>query len=314
MSGAIDVVIPTWNGRDVLERCLESLAGQTADHRVIVVDNGSTDGTPTFVRKRFPTASLVELERNYGFAGGVNRGIEQGEAPVVVLVNNDVECDPSFLERLAAPLVADRGVGMVAGLLLRPGRAVVDSYGLECDATLAAYPRFLGASYPGTPLDADNLLGPSGGAAAYRRYALAAAGGFDERIFAYMEDVDLALRLRGLGWSAAGSVEAIGIHLGSASFGRRSRWQVEVAGASRAYMIRKYGVLRRGLATAASTLAVEAGVTVIETVAGRDLAAARGRLNGWRAAAGQQLRVSDEAVNPALGWRDGLRRRLSTVR
>jgi N-acetylglucosaminyl-diphospho-decaprenol L-rhamnosyltransferase len=310
----IDVVIPTWNGRDLLERCLETLAGQTADHRVIVVDNGSTDDTTVLVRDCFPTADLVELGRNFGFAGGVNRGVEQGEAPVVVLVNNDVECDALFLERLVAPLLADERIGMVAGLLLRPGRGVIDSYGLECDATLAAYPRFAGAPYPGTLLHEDDLLGPSGGAAGYRRDAYAAAGGLDERMFAYMEDVDLALRLRGLGWLAAGAPEATGIHLGSATIGRRSRAQVEVAGASRAYMLRKYGVLGRGLTAAAWALPLEAGVTVIETVAGRDLAAARGRLSGWRAAAGQHARIPDEAVNRNLGLRDSLRRRLETVR
>jgi GT2 family glycosyltransferase len=314
VSTTVDVVIPTWNGRDLLERCLARLAAQTVEHRVIVVDNGSTDGTPLFVRDRFPTVHLVGLDRNYGFAGGVNRGVAHGEAPVVVLVNNDVECDPHFLERLAAPLVADRRVGMVAALLLRPGRGVIDSYGLECDATLAAYQRFAGASYRGTPLHAANLLGPTGAAAAYRRDAFTAVGGLDERMFAYMEDVDLALRLRCLGWSAAGAPEAIGVHRGSATIGRRSRFQVEVAGASRAYMLRKYGVLGRDLPTAAWALAVESGVTVVETIAGRDLAAARGRLSGWRSVAGQHARIPKEAVNCELGLREGLRRRLTTVR
>jgi GT2 family glycosyltransferase len=314
MSAAIDVVIPTWNGRDLLERCLESLVGQTVEHSVIIVDNGSTDGTAALVRDRFRTAQLIELERNYGFAGGVNRGVERGTAPVVVLVNNDVECDPPFLDRLSAPILADEGVGMVTGLLIRPGRSVIDSYGIECDATLAAYPRFAGDPYPGTPVDDDHLLGPSGGAAAYRRDAFAAAGGFDERTFAYMEDVDLALRLRGLGWAAAGAPEATGIHLGSATFGHRSRAQVEIAGASRAYMLRKYGVLGRGLTTAAWTLSVEVGVTVVDTVAARDLAAARGRISGWKAAVGRHARIPDGAVNAKLGLREGLRRRLATVR
>jgi N-acetylglucosaminyl-diphospho-decaprenol L-rhamnosyltransferase len=314
MSAAIDVVIPTWNGRDLLQRCLESLSVQTVEHRVIVADNGSTDETVALVRDRFPTVDLVELERNYGFAGGVNRGVERGQAPVVVLVNNDVECDPPFLDRMMAPILADERVGMVAGLLLRPGRGVIDNYGLECDATLAAYPRFAGAPYPDTRLHDEHLLGPSGGAAAYRREALQAAGGLDERIFAYMEDVDLALRLRNIGWIAAGAPDATGIHLGSATIGHRSRTQVEVFGASRAYMLRKYGVLERGLTTAAWALTVEMGVTVVETVAGRDLAAARGRLAGWKAAVGQRDRVPDGAVNRELGLRGGLRRRLVAVR
>jgi N-acetylglucosaminyl-diphospho-decaprenol L-rhamnosyltransferase len=313
VSAAIDVVIPTWNGRALLERCLGSLESQTVEHRVIVVDNGSEDDTAKLVRDRFPTVHLFELDRNYGFAGGVNRGVEQGDGEFVVLVNNDVECDPPFLAQLVAPFDDER-VGMVAGLLLRPGRGVIDGYGLECDATLAAYPRFPDAPYPETQVSEDGLLGPSGGAAAYRREAFSAAGGLDEGTFAYMEDVDLALRLRDMGWTAAGAPGATGIHLGSATFGHRSRAQVEIAGASRAYMLRKYGVLRRGLATAAWALVVEVGVTVVDTVAARDLAAARGRLSGWKAAAGRHARIPDGAVNPELGLREGLRRRLATVR
>lgn len=281
---------------------------QTVAHHVIVADNGSADGTVTLVRDRFPAVDVVELDRNYGFAGGVNRGVERGEAPVVVLVNNDVECDPAFVERIVEPL-ADERVGMVTGLLLRPRRTEIDNYGIECDATLAAYPRFAGAPYPETRVDDENLLGPSGGAAAYRREALTAAGGFDERMFAYMEDVDLALRLRADGWLAAGAPEATGIHLGSATIGYRSRRQVEIAGASRAYMLRKYGVFGHGLTTAGWALVVEAGVTVMETVTGRDLAAARGRVHGWKEAAGAHQRLPEGAINSELGFRDGLRRR-----
>lgn len=280
---------------------------------MIVVDNGSADNTVEVVRERYPTAHLVELDRNYGFAGGVNRGVEQGNGQFVVLVNNDVECDPNFLEQLVAPF-DDGRVGSVAGLLLRPGRKTIDSFGLECDATLAAYPRFVDAPYPDTLVDEEGLLGPSGGAAAYRREAFEAAGGLDEGMFAYMEDVDLALRLRELGWTAAGAPEATGIHLGSATFGHRSRPQVEIAGASRAYMLRKYGILGRGLTTAAWALAFEVGVTVVDAVMARDLAAARGRVNGWRAAASRRARIPEGAVNPKLGVREGFRRRLASVR
>jgi N-acetylglucosaminyl-diphospho-decaprenol L-rhamnosyltransferase len=310
---SIDVVIPTWNGRDLLESCLKSLEGQTLGHSVIVVDNGSQDDTAELVRERFPNVLLVKLERNYGFAGAVNRGVERGEGQFVVLVNNDVECDPAFLDQIVAPFEDER-VGMVAGLLLRPGREAIDGYGIECDATLAAYPRFADAPYPVTRVHDDGLLGPSGGAAAYRRDAYSAAGGLDEGTFAYMEDVDLALRLRDSGWGAVGAPGATGIHLGSATFGHRSRAQVEIAGASRAYMLRKYGVLGRGLTTGVWALGVEVGVTLIDTIAGRDLAAARGRVNGWKRAAGRHARIPEGAVNPELGFGESLRRRLATVR
>jgi GT2 family glycosyltransferase len=303
----VDVVIPTWNGRELLRRCLPTLAQQSRVPHVIVVDNGSDDGTAAFLRAEFPDVELVRLEENRGFAGGVNRGIEAGASPFVVLVNNDVECDPDFVERIVAPLHDDRSMGMVAGLLLRPGREEVDSYGIELDRTLGAFPRFAGRPYNASALHERFLAVPSGGAAAYRRAALVEVGYFDENLFAYMEDVDLGLRIRSAGWKCSGARDAVGIHLGGATFGRRSRWQVEVSGASRGYMLRKYGTL--GLRTAAVELAVVAG----ETVLGRDLAALRGRVAGWKRAPARAGHVPPDAINPELGLRESLRRRLRTL-
>lgn len=309
----VDVVIPTWNGLRLLERCLGTLAVQTAPHRTIVVDNGSGDGTVERIRERFPEVTLVPLPENRGFARAVNAGIGAGSAPHVVLVNNDVELDPTFLERMVAPLDAGDRVGSVAGLLLVPGRREVDSYGVEVDRTLSAFPRFAGARFPETALDEWHLAGPSGGAAAYRRAALEEVGGFDEGFFAYMEDVDLALRLRAAGWQAAGARDAIGVHLGSASFGLRSRWQVETAGASRGYMLRKYGLLSRGAGAALQALAVELGVAALDAAQSRNLAAARGRLAGWSAGRDRHAQAPKEALNPELGPLEGLRRRRAVL-
>jgi GT2 family glycosyltransferase len=280
---------------------------------VIVVDNGSQDGTGVLVQDRFPEVDLVRLPENRGFAAAVNEGIAHGASPFVVLVNNDVECDAEFVERIVAPLRSDESVAMVAGLLLKPGRRVIDSFGLELDRTLAAFPRFAGASHPGTVLDERHLAGPSGGAAAYRRSALEHVGGFDARLFAYMEDADLALAIHSTGGRCVGAKDAIGVHLGSATIGRRSRTQVEIAGASRAYMIRKYGVLASGPAVAAWTLGVEAGVSVAEMVLGRDLAAFRGRARGWRRAAGRRATVPSAVINESIGVLEALRRRRAAV-
>jgi N-acetylglucosaminyl-diphospho-decaprenol L-rhamnosyltransferase len=307
----VDVVIPTWNGWAPLERCLATLGRQTVAARVIVVDNGSTDGTAERVAER--GVELVRLEDNRGFAAAVNRGIAEGSAPIVVLVNNDVECDPQFVERIAAPLRADEAVGSAAALLLFPGRETIDSYGLELDRTLAAFARFAGSPYPATPLDEHHLAGPSGGAAAYRRRALDEVGGFDEAIFAYLEDAELALRLSAAGWRCAGARDAVGVHLGSATFGVRSDWQVETAGASRGYLLRRYGVLRSGPRVAAQALLTEAGVALVDVARERRLAAARGRLRGWRRAGRDRVELAPVAVNPEIGFRESLRRRRAAL-
>ena len=309
MTVRIDVVIPTWNRSDLLGRCLRRLAAQSLPHTVIVVDNGSTDGTVELVREEFPAVHVVELNENLGFGPAVNRGVAAGSAPVLVLVNNDVECDPTFLEGIVAPFEDDDGVGMVAGLLLRPGRATVDGYGLELDSTLAAFPRFSGEPYDPERLHERNLAAPSGGAAAYRRSAYEAVGGFDEQLFAYMEDVDLALRLHAEGWRCAGARDAVGEHAGSATAGRRSRTQVEIAGASRGYMLRKYGILQSGIREATAALAAETAAVGAELVLGRDLAALKGRIAGWRRARGQRAQVPRGAINGSIGLLGSLRRR-----
>ena len=308
----VDVVIPTWNRWELLDRCLDHLRRQTRQASVIVVDNGSTDGTAERLRAEYPEVRLVRLERNLGFGAAVNRGIAAGRAPYVVLVNNDVECDPRFVERLVAPMRARPEIGSVAGLLVIAGRDAIDSYGLELDRTMAAFPRFAGAPLTATALDEHHLAGPSGGAGAYRRAALDAIGGFDEALFAYLEDADVAARLRSAGWAAAGAPGAVGVHLGSASFGRGSAWQVETAGASRGYVLRKYHVLR-GRA-AAQSLVVEIGVAAVDLVMERRWAAVRGRLRGWRAGKGVRAPLPQDAVNREIGLREALRRRGRSMR
>jgi GT2 family glycosyltransferase len=163
-----------------------------------------------------------------------------------------------------------------------PGDRTIDSVGLAVDETLAGFARHHGRPVSEAALEQPVLVGPSGGAAAYRREAWEAAGGLDEGVFIYLEDLDLALRLRSAGWAAAPAPDALGTHHGSATMGKRSAWQRRQAGFSRAYLLRRYGVLRRRAGVRA--LATEAAVVAADTALSRDLVALRGRLAGWRAA------------------------------
>jgi hypothetical protein len=154
----------------------------------------------------------VQLEcfdENRGFAEACNRGVAAGDAEIVVLLNNDVDCRPDFLERLLAPLEQDPRVGSVAALMLQPGEQRIDSAGLAADVTLGGFPRLQGLDVSEAARERPVLAGPAGTAAAYRRAAWEQVGGLDEAIFAYMEDFDLALRLRSGGWqSVLGSTSA----------------------------------------------------------------------------------------------------------
>jgi len=298
-----DVVIPTWRARELLERCLSGLQADPSPKRVIVVDNGSRDGTAEVVRGEFPEVTLVELPDNVGFGRAVNAGVRAGEGEAIVVLNNDVLVAPGFVDAIVAPLAAP-AVGMVAGLTTIPETDLVDGFGIELDRALLSYNRARHAPI-GTP--AGRLAMPSGGAAAYRRAAWDAAGGFDEALFAYGEDVDLGLRLRSLGWQAAEAAEARGVHLGGATTGVDSPLQRELAGLARGFLLRRYGILRSGAAPRA--LAFEALVVGWGLIRHRTLVPLRARARGWRAAGrGGRRPLPQGTVDPAIGVLESLRR------
>jgi N-acetylglucosaminyl-diphospho-decaprenol L-rhamnosyltransferase len=280
---SIDVVLVVYERWDLTESCLRHLAEQTVPHRLIVVDNGSTDSTADNITKRFPQATLIRFDRNMPYATACNRGAKAADGEVIVILNNDVDCRPDFLERLTAPVQEDGSLGAVSGLLLQPGEKLIDSLGLAADRTLAAFPRFHGRPVSEAHPSEPTLTGPAGAAAAYRRSAWEEVGGLDEEVFAYMEDFELALRLRAAGWKALAVMDAVAIHIGSATHGRRSAWQRRHGGFGRGYVLRRYGVLRTGAGLRA--LVTELIVVLGDAVISRDVAALRGRVAGWRAAA-----------------------------
>jgi N-acetylglucosaminyl-diphospho-decaprenol L-rhamnosyltransferase len=310
---SIDVVVPTYDGWELTERCLTHLAQQTMPHTVIVADNGSTDGTPEAVVRRFPAARLVETGGNLGFAIACNRGAQAGDGDAIVLLNNDVDCPPDFLERLVAPLAGDAQAGSVAAVLLQPETGLLDSVGLTADRTLAGFPRHHRRPITEAGTVKPALTGPSGAAAAYRRTAWEEVGGLDEGVFFYLEDLDLALRLRSAGWKAAVALDARAVHRGGASIGRRSLRQRRLAGFSRAYFLRRYGLLRTRAAP--RVVVTEAAVVAGDALLARDLQAFAGRLAGWRAASNRPRRSAPppEAIEHAIGLLQSLRLRRSAL-
>lgn len=276
--------IPTFNGRERLRQTLLSIQGQTRECQVVVVDNASDDGTPDMVRAEFPNCLLRELKSNRGFGTALNEAISaSGEGPVLIL-NNDVVLEPDFVEQAMA--VFERGAPVVCGVLVQstaPG--LIDSAGVVADRrTLMAFDYL-----EGRPVEdisgAEAPLGATGGAALYDRGAFDSVGGFDPEIFAYYEDLDLALRMRSAGYAPVLAPLARATHLRSSTLGGRSAAKYALTGWSRGYLIRRYGVLGSpgGLIR---TVIAEIVICMGQLVIDRTANGIRGRIRGWNAAKG----------------------------
>lgn len=216
----VSVVIPSWNGADLLAHALHSLDEQSwRDFEIVVVDNASTDATLPMLERDHPGVRVVALEENLGFAGAVNAGIDASQGEIVALLNNDTEADPEWLAHLVRAFDDNPDIGSCASKMLDfHDRTLVDSAGDQ----LGVFASQRGHGMPDGPAFAQprDVLSPCGGAAAYRRELFDDVGTFDERYFAYFEDVDLGIRALLAGYRCLYVPGAVVYHLGSAT-GRR---------------------------------------------------------------------------------------------
>jgi GT2 family glycosyltransferase len=212
----VSIVVVTWNGLHLLPACLASLHAQTYPNlEIVVVDNGSTDGSAAWLEQVASTrVHVIQSPVNLGFAGGNNLGIQAGKGQYVALLNNDATAEPGWVEALVAAAEADPGVGMCASkIYLQDGDGVLDSAGgllLSRDGIGRGRGR-LERDGPEFARSGEALL-PSGCAALYRRAMLDEIGLFDADFFAYCEDSDLGLRGRLAGWRCRYVAEAVVFH------------------------------------------------------------------------------------------------------
>jgi len=307
MSSSVDVVITTHEGWELTRRCLEHLGQQTLEHRVIVSDGASKDGTPENIEALFPHVTLITHADDPGYAAASNHGVAAGSGDVILLLNNDAFCRPDFLEHLRTAFDDER-VGAVAPVTLRQDERTIDGVGLTLDVTIAPFIRLSGRPVQEVTFDEPTLVTPGGGADAYRRSAWTEAGGFDERLSFYGADLDLGLRLRSLGWTTVAAPQAVAVHLRSATSGHRSRRARESGGWARGYLLRRWGVLRSRAAVRA--LVTETLVAVADIPLSRDTVAIRSRISGWRDAGSlPRRRVPPSAVDRKIGFVESLRLR-----
>lgn len=220
----VTVLVVTWQGRDLLAACLDSLARQTVPYRLVVVDNASTDGTAELLADRFPHARVVRTDVNRGFAGGVSVGLAVVDTPLVALLNNDAVAEPDWLERLVGALEKHPEAAAVTSRLLLaetdPPR--VNNAGVVLRADGYGADRGLGEPAQDYAEPAE-VFGFSGGAALLRVDAVCTVGGFPAQFFLYYEDTDTSWRLRRAGWSIRYEPTAVVHHRHSATADQMSR-------------------------------------------------------------------------------------------
>lgn len=219
----IEILIPNWNGRHLLQDCLDSLHRQTVDDfAVTVIDNGSTDDSVGFIAESYPQVRCIALPENRGFSQAVNVGITQSSAPWILLLNNDMEVEQGCLAALHQAIDEYRDYDFFALKMMNfHQRTSIDGAGDGILRGGAGY-RLGTMELDGPPYDRDReVFGACAGAALYRRDLFDRVGLFDGDFFAYLEDVDLNLRARRLGCRARFLAGAKVYHIGSATSGSK---------------------------------------------------------------------------------------------
>lgn len=237
----VSIVIPNYNGKQYLGECLDSLMEQDFQSmEILLVDNGSEDGSAAFVKERYPEVKILELKENFGFCRAVNEGIRAAGSDYVILLNNDTRADRSFVkelwlgisERPRAFSCASRMVKMA-----EPDR-MDDGGDYYCALGWAfAYGKDKPVEYY---TKERRIFSACGGASIYRKKVFEEIGYFDERHFAYLEDLDVGYRARIQGYENWYLPEAVVYHVGSGTSGSRyNAFKVRYSSRNNVYVICK---------------------------------------------------------------------------
>jgi GT2 family glycosyltransferase len=236
---SLSVVIVSWNGLRYLPECLGALLPQLpANAEVLVVDNGSTDDTAAWVRATYPTVRLIALRENLGFAGGINAGLRAGRGELLLVLNNDAFVEPGFVAALLGVMEQRADVGAAGAVLTFAHRPdIVASAGIGVRRDGLALDLWAGRPVADLPVDPQAILGPSGGAALYRRTLLEDVGLMEPGFFNYLEDADLAWRALLRGWCSVVVPGARARHVYSATAGQGSAFKQRLLGRNRVRVI-----------------------------------------------------------------------------
>ena len=236
------IVIPNYNGMVYLEKCLSSIVEDAKSHpaRILVVDNGSADGSCELAEGT-AGVEVVRMGENTGFCRAVNAGIQASDTPYVILLNNDLTIESGFIKAMEAALDNDPkafSAGAQMRMMKAPDR--MDNAGDYYCALGWAYDYGKGKKVSGKYLKPRRIFAACGGAAIYRRSIMDRIGLFDEKHFAYLEDVDIGYRARIYGYHNLYEPKALAYHAGSSVSGSKyNAFKTNLSSANSIYLIKK---------------------------------------------------------------------------
>ena len=238
MDTEISIIVPNFNGKQFLKTGLDSIKRQNYSfYEVIIVDNGSSDGSAQYIHENYPEFTLIQNKENLGFAAAVNQGIKASDADYVFLLNNDVELEANSISNLLKCIEKDENIFAVSSKMIQyDDRSKMDDAGDEY--TILGWTRKVGdGKSPDLYTAKRETFSACAGAALYRKSILDKIGYFDENFFAYMEDVDISYRARINGYKCIYCPEAVVYHLGSGTSGSRyNEFKIRLAARNNVYV------------------------------------------------------------------------------
>jgi GT2 family glycosyltransferase len=226
----VTVAVLNYDGRKLLDVVMPSVLAQTYSRaRVVVVDNGSRDGSGEYVEAHWPSVDVIRIAGNVGVAAALNRAIAATTGEFIALLNNDIELESRWLGELVAALDAHPGAASASGKLLRyHDRPIIDAAGDLMLWSGAVVNRGGGEPDRGQFDQAQGIFAACAGAALYRRTAFDVVGPFDESFFAYLEDIDWGVRAQLLAFGSRYVPTAVAYHIGGATTSRQKSFYVRL--------------------------------------------------------------------------------------
>jgi len=237
----ISIIIPNYNGLNYMKQFLHSVLDQDFDKKeIIIVDNGSDDGSVDWLKRLGEELILIELEKNYGFSKAVNEGITKASGEYVVLLNNDIMLPQGFLSGLYSFMTQKQNAFSVQAKMLKyDNQNIIDDTGDILTVLGWAKQRGFGKSKEHNKKEA-KIFSSCAGAAIYKKSLFDEIGSFDEHFFAYLEDVDIGYRSRIYGYENWYCPNAICFHIGSGtSGGRYNSFKVKISARNNVYLVYK---------------------------------------------------------------------------